>query len=358
MTNNQTSSSTIYIRTNGRGNAWPVPLGKEHPFYNKNNFEDLANASFSIIRYDADKQIEKELLIDAGHGTIQHLIKSSNRIPEAIFLTHPHIDHTLSIDWVVQSYWRQFHKRYPIYASPLCWEQTLATFPQLKNMVNFKALQPGKAVKVDEFDEMEITFLPVFHGESAVGAGILLFEHKKNANTHKALFTGDSLIPLLRKSDIEHLQNCDVVFTDANNRYPYPNSNHWSVCRPELIGEPESDLLKGWLQSKGSKINWLIRPNLPVKFNKTAHAYFDTFLRESYSGNKLILSVFDLAKAINPQNIHLVHYSGSEDNKHYGKEILNTEELQTWANKKASQAMLNTRFIVPRTNDLFNWINI
>ena len=348
------TKSSIFIRTNGRGNAWPIPLGKQHPFYNKNHFEDLANASFSIIEYDQNNKINKELLIDAGHGTIQYLIKSNNRIPEAIFLTHPHIDHTLSIDWIVQSYWRQYKKKFPIYASQLCWEQTLGSFPQLKNMVKFNALLPGKAATINEFPGMKLSFLPVFHGESAVGAGMLLFEYKES---RKALFTGDILIPLLRKSDILHLQNCDVVYTDSNNRYPYPNSNHWSICRPELINQNESELLKGWLQSRSNKTSWLIRPNLPIKFNKTIHGYFDVFLRESYSGQELILSIFDFSKAINPKKVHLVHYSGSEDNKHYGKEILNTVELENWANKKASQAMLKSKFIVPKTGNLFKWIS-
>lgn len=347
---------SIYIRTNGRGNAWPVPLGREHPFYNKSQFEDLANASFSIINLDSDKNIHKELLIDAGHGAIQYLIQSGNRIPDAIFLTHPHIDHTLSIDWIVQSYWRQYKKRYPIYASPLCWEQTLVTFPQLDKLVNFKPLYPGKARKIDEYPEMNVLFYPVFHGESALGAGMLLFEYEQTEKIRKALFTGDILIPLLRKRDLEYLQNCDVVYTDANNRYPYPNSNHWSVIRPELLDEKESEFLNGWLKSKANKINWLIRPNVPLKYNKTIHGFFEEFLKEKYSGQELVLSVFDLSEKINAQNIHLVHYSGIEDNKHYGKRILNTNELQLWVNKAALQLNLKSEFIVPKVGDMFQWV--
>jgi len=34
----------------GRGNVWPVVLGQEHTFYNRLNYEDLANASCSIIK--------------------------------------------------------------------------------------------------------------------------------------------------------------------------------------------------------------------------------------------------------------------------------------------------------------------
>ena len=346
----------INIRTNGRGNAWPIPLGKEHPFYNKTEINDLANASFSIIKNDSKNNIEKELLIDVGHGAIQFLLQNNNRIPDAIFLTHPHIDHTLSVDWVVQSYWRQYNKKYPIYASPLCWKQTLLTFPQLEKLVEFKPLFAGKSRKVDEFDDMNITFFPVFHGESASGSGMLFFEFTKPEKNYKALFTGDILIPLLRKRDLVKLQDCDIVCTDANNRYPYPNSNHWSVLRPELINEPDSEFLNGWLKSKGRKINWLIQPNVPVKYNKTIHGYFEEFLKEIYQGQELFLSVFDFSKKINTKNVNLVHYSGAEDFKHYGKEIFNTEKLQSWVNENAKTVNLESKFIVPKVGNIFKWV--
>ncbi len=338
----------LYIRTNGRGNAWPVPLGKKHPFYDKNNFEDIANASFSIIQSPDKSTIEKELLIDAGHGAIQYLIRHGNRIPDAVFLTHPHIDHTLSIDWIVQSNWRQSGKKFPVYASPLCWEQTLSNFPQIAHMVEFKPLLPAKSVQISEFDGIQVRFYPVFHGESAAGAGMLLFEYLNK----KMLFTGDILLPLLRKTDFEYLQNCDVLYTDANNRYPYPNSNHWSILRPELIDEKPSKFLNDWLKSKGNKFNWLIRPNLPLKFNKTIHGYFNKFLEEAYSGNELSLSVFDFSKQINAKKVFLVHYSGGEDFKHYGKEIFNATELQNFVDTKAKQSGLNTKFVVPEVG---NW---
>lgn len=341
----------LYIRTNGRGNAWPVPLGKEHPFYDRKNIEDLANASFSIIQSPDKSTIEKELLIDAGHGAIQYLIGHGNRIPDAIFLTHPHIDHTLSIDWIIQSYRRQTGKKFPVYASPLCWEQTLTNFPQISQMVDFKPLFPAKPIQVAEFEGIQVRFYPVFHGESAAGAGMLLFEYQNK----KMLFTGDILIPLLRKTDFEYLQNCDFVYTDANNRYPYPNSNHWSLIRPEMIGEEKSSYLNNWLQSKGKKFNWLVRPNLPLKFNKTIHGYFNKFLEEAYSGNELSLSVFDFAKQINAKKVFPVHYSGGEDFKHYGKEIFNTVELQNFVDEKAKQLGLESKFMIPKVGD---WENI
>ena len=38
--------SKYFIRVNGVGNAWPVPLGTGHPFYDAGEPEQLANVSF------------------------------------------------------------------------------------------------------------------------------------------------------------------------------------------------------------------------------------------------------------------------------------------------------------------------
>ena len=46
--------SKYYIRVNGVGNAWPVPLGTRHPFYDAGDIEQLANVSFSILKLSAD----------------------------------------------------------------------------------------------------------------------------------------------------------------------------------------------------------------------------------------------------------------------------------------------------------------
>ncbi len=48
-----------YLRINGRGNAWPIFLEKSHKFYDINNQNDYANASFSIIFEEYNKLITK-----------------------------------------------------------------------------------------------------------------------------------------------------------------------------------------------------------------------------------------------------------------------------------------------------------
>src|SRR3954447_21454633 len=45
----------------------------------------------------------------------------------------------------------------------------------------------------------------------------------------RLLFTGDLLCPLLRKADLDELQELTAIFADSNTRFPWPNSNHWSI---------------------------------------------------------------------------------------------------------------------------------
>ena len=333
------------IRTNGRGNAWPILLGKTHKLYNIKNVEDYANASFSIIKYNISESIiEKELLIDAGHGAIQYLLKHNNRIPEAIVLTHPHIDHSLSIDWIVQSYYKSTKTKYPLYASKMCWDLNLQFFPHLKNIVNFKEILPGKQIVITELDDLKLTFYPVFHGESALGAGMLYFEFPEYNNFKKVLFTGDLLCPLLRKDDYETLKNCDIVYADSNNRFPYPNSNHWS-----LSFNDKNNIFGNWQKAK-LRLSYLIRPNLPVKFNKHIHNYFEQIIKED---KELCFSVLEFANKINAKNVNLIHYSGSEDKKHYKKEILTEKKLAKWTNIQAKKQNIKSKFFVPKVSDIF-----
>ena len=160
----------------------------------------MANASFSILGLKGDEivtdPIQWSLLIDAGHGAVQQIIKNENRIPEAILLTHHHLDHTLGIDWVIQSFWFKHdkQKKYPVYASALCWEHTVAAYPHLQNMVELVELTPGKTIKIKEVNGVKVTAYPVCHGPRAFGAMMLVLNFE---NGKKVIFTGDCLCPLL-----------------------------------------------------------------------------------------------------------------------------------------------------------------
>ncbi len=381
----------IYIRVNGRGNAWPIPLGQEHPFYSRNNIEDYANTSFSIINTNGNKinlsesgrpdsvisykkihnhNINWEILIDAGHGIVQYLIKHNNRLPEAIVLTHPHIDHTLSIDWIIQSYYRyNNNKRYPVYASKLRWELVVQSFPHLKNIVKFNELKYGIPLKIKEAPNLKVIPFPVFHGENAPGATMLTFEYEdENLQKHKAIFSGDLLCPLIRHSGYQLLTDAKVLFVDANNRFPYPGCNHWSIISepPEKPGRERTNFLAQWKENLN--FSYLIAPHSTsrqtattmgagqasgqtVKQNKAIHPYFADFLKEK-NENKLCLSVLDFVKNISPQNTMLVHYSGGEDLKYYNKEQLSGAELLEWTNQQAKNHNISSKFYVPQVGSI------
>jgi hypothetical protein len=346
----------IYIRVNGTGNAWPVPLGSEHPFYDIENQEELANVSFSIIKSstrDINRDsIEWEILVDAGHGVVQYLIRHHNRLPEAIVLTHAHLDHTLSLDWIMQSHYKHYKKKkkMPLFASRPAWSFVEASFPQLTALAGFHELKPGVAGKINGIPELSMRYFPVYHGERANGPGMLVFEvDTKGAKPKKIIFTGDILCPLLRKADFRYLQEADYLFTDANNRFPYPASNHWSIS----VDAPEGSGESGYLREFREQISCthLIAPHIPVPRDREIHAYFDEFL--ACCNDLMPLSVLDFTARVRPRKVLLVHYGGIEDRNHHGQEILNPFQLENWAGAQAETRNLESQFIVPRPGDLF-----
>ena len=347
----------IHIRVNGTGNAWPVPLGSDHPFYDSGNPEELANASFSIIKSTSPEisrnSIEWEVLVDAGHGVVQYLIRHQNRIPEAIALTHSHLDHTLSLDWILQSHYKRYNKekRMPLYAGGPAWSFVEESFPQIPALTDYRELKPGVKIPVNGIPELSITLFPVYHGDRVRGPGMLVFETgEEREQPHKIIFTGDILCPLLRKRDYTYLKDADLVFVDANNRFPYPESNHWSISPHSPDDQGESKFLKVFREQ--ITCNHLIATHNTGKEDKACNEYFDEFL-EQCAGN-IPMSVLDFTEMINPRKLMLVHYGGIEDQNHNGMDILNPAQLQNWTNSEARAGKLTSEFIAPRPGDLFN----
>jgi glyoxylase-like metal-dependent hydrolase (beta-lactamase superfamily II) len=352
--------SKHYIRVNGVGNAWPVPLGTVHPFYDPGDPEQLANVSFSILKLSSDpvkgtidpQSIEWEVLIDAGHGIVQYLIRHGNRMPDAVVLTHAHLDHTLSLDWIIQSFYRLHgkEKRMPLYASRQGWDFFTSSFPQLPQLIDYHELKPGEKRDIEGIPGLELTPLPVYHGEKAPGPNMLVFEiGAPGKDPARVLFSGDLMCPLLRRADYRYLQEAGMAFLDANNRFPYTASNHWSICSEGPEGRSESKYLKAWRQQLSC--THLVAPHLPVVRDRVVHAYFDEFL--AYCDENMPLSVFDLCSRIRPLKTMLVHYSGMEDKNHNGGELLNPVQLENWANAEAERRGIASEFTVPRPGDLF-----
>jgi len=333
--------SQVQLRINGRGNAWPVFLGQDHPFYNREKHEDLSNASCSILKRNRkDKnEIEWELLIDAGHGTVQYFLQNHNRIPEAIFITHPHIDHFLGIDWIIQSYSKIYQKPYPVYATILTWKKILVAFPQLEPLVDFNELKPCKSKIVDQVPGVQITAYPVYHGQSAEGAAMFLFE----VEGKKILFTGDLLCPLLKEEDLNKLNSVDLLVTDANNRFPYPECNHWSIIS-ETDGEKPNYLMKF---IHNHSMGLLLTPHLKAYAPISYANCFNFFLENDFTLHQFIFDSLSFVKYTEPKQVVFLHYSGIEDEKYYQESILNPSELQSWIKNIIRNHSIDTAVTVP-----------
>lgn len=350
----------IWIRVLGRGNAWPVALGDEHPFYSGDSADNFSNAAFSIFSAKDEKAdpsaINWEILIDAGHGTVQYLLKYSNRLPEAIVLTHAHPDHTLAVDWVVHSHRRKYPngKKFPIYATRRSWEFFIQTTPLMAKYVEHKELKPGMTVDIEETDKLRVTSLPTFHGESAFGANMLVFEYPKSDHMEKVVFSGDVMCPLLRERDYHYIQDAKYLFVDSNNRFPYPSSNHWSFSSNDPKNNKISKFLTEWKEN--TSLSYLISTHTHHKYDRIVHRYFDQFLAENLSSLNIPLTIMEFLSYAPIKDVFLVHYSGDDDEKIYGEERLTQNELKKWANKQVQEFYLKVSIHLPNTGDVYKLV--
>ena len=331
------------ILVHGRGNAWPVPLGEEHPFYNREDPRDLSNASFSL-QLRTRNTLQSSVLIDAGHGTVQSLLSGDNRIPDCICLTHGHLDHTLSVDWVVQSFWRKHRKerRYPIYATLPVYRFLLQSYPHLADLTEHRELEFGETITACKELPFQLTPFPAYHGPGAIGASMLLFEYQD----HRVLFTGDLLAPMLRKEDYKHLAGTDLVVADTNNRFPWPRTNHWSFAASSTEAMKRIEIL----ESFAAELDWkkVAVPHVQEGISRKNREYLSQ-LEQEWRSAPSFLTILEFMEQIRPKKLMLVHYSGSEDRKYHGEEILSAGELQSWASDTIKRAGIPVHIVVPDT---------
>ncbi len=342
--------SGFYLKINGSGNAWPVLLEEEHPFYDRHAFRELTNASFSILEKDMGGNILSEILIDAGQGVVQEILTTRNRIPDVVVITHPHLDHTASLDWISRSYYEKHEtkKSLPVFCSGPCYRQITVSFPQLKHTIEHHELKPGQTVKLLPDGKISLTGFPLYHGDSAHGAMMMLF---KLLNGRKVLITGDILIPLLREKDVEKLKGTDYLVTDANNRYPYPRSNHWSITSelPGISGN-RSGLKE---LTDGLKIDRILAPHLFDEISEVSKCYFEE-IREEFDAQTVPASAVEFSARIGAAHLLCVHYSGGEDEKYHDRKRLSYPELAEWVKKQILSEGLIIDSGLPRAGDEYS----
>lgn len=330
----------------GKGNAWPVPLGETHPYYDRTRPEELSNAAFSLEVMEG-RELSGSILVDAGHGTIQSLLGGSNRIPDCVCLTHGHMDHTLSVDWIVQSYWRKVDQRrpYPIYASRPVQKVFLQSYPHLAGQVDFRTLEFGKQITLEHDSQISLTAYPVYHGQGAYGASMLLFK----LGDRSLLFTGDLLTPLLRKADYPAVRGVDMLVVDTNNRFPWPRTNHWSFAGDPGQSPGRSEVMANYFR----ELSWeqLILPFELQHADAPSKEYFKE-LETEWPLQKQPFTMVEFLRHAEPRSVMPVHYSGAEDLKYHHKAILGPAELAAWVRKESRAAGLKTQFVFPNAGDV------
>ncbi len=337
---------SLHLKVHGRGNAWPVLLGETHPYYDRNNSTELSNAAFSLLVKEGEEALN-HILIDAGHGTIQSLITGSNQIPEAVCLTHGHMDHTLSVDWIVKSFWRMNNKtrRYPIYATKPVGHFFIQSYPHLEDQVEFRNLDYGVPVQLNHSIPVTLTAFPVFHGAGAIGASMLLFE----SCGRRILFTGDLLTPLLRREDFSKLHGIDLLIVDANNRFPWPRTNHWSFAGDPGNPQTRNEILEHFCDDL--TLDQLRNPHLLSLSIPANQSYFKQVEKEWNVADQP-MTILEFLRIIEPRSVFPVHYSGAEDQKYHSQAILSQDEMSDWIISETRKVGLNTAFVFPNVGQV------
>jgi hypothetical protein len=328
----------------GTGNAWPVLISESHPFYDASRPGDLSNAAYSLERAD---QPTGKIIFDAGYGVIPFLINNGNEVPEAVILTHPHLDHTVSLDWITHSYFKKYNKKkkLPLYCSLRCYQTVIQSFPQLKDKLEFQELFPAEKTVIKELNEISITAYPLYHGNPAVGANMIKIDIEE---VPQFLLTGDILCPMLRETDYQDLIDIPFLIVDGNNRFPYPNSNHWSIVPYGPDGNSPGEYLENF-RGILSPSEFLSTHLLPFTHRNYLN-YFDQWLKDMNPA-KIELSILDFCNRISPGKTYIVHYSGGEDEKYYGQGKLGKEDLENWTRQHAGKL---TDFAIPGRGDSIN----
>lgn len=169
---------------------------------------------------------------------------------------------------------------------------------------------------------------------------MLLFEH----GGRRILFTGDILAPLLRREDYLKLQGIDLLVVDANNRFPWPRTNHWSFAAspPDLM--ERSPILEEFAE----KLDWSLVSLPQQQEGISAHNQaFLSQLEKEWDPAGLPLTIMEFMKRIQPGRVMLVHYSGAEDRKYSQEDLLSASALQNWASRTAQKYGIPGEIKVP-----------
>jgi glyoxylase-like metal-dependent hydrolase (beta-lactamase superfamily II) len=333
----------VAIRVNGRGNAWPVKLGATDLRATTllSRPTEYTNTSLSLLGLDGlpgQGTILWDVLVDVGQGVVPFLIQNGNQFPRALVLTHPHFDHVSGLDWLIPSYSsnRPDLLPLPVYTTRNCWSVVLQMFPYLASALALRELELGIATPVTEAPGLSLTAFPVYHGPFAPGAILTLVNYRdtRTDRDFRAIITGDLLCPLLRDEDRAMLESAEILFVDSNTRFPWPRSNHWSLTQRRPFQDQTAPALVEWLAQATSDV--LLLPHSPPDDAVTTPLLTELQAMSTLS-SQFDTTIMAFVRNMKPRRVKLVHYSGYEDWREYGRPILSDDLLAIWVRQEADR---------------------
>lgn len=254
----------LVVRVNGHHHAFQSELGRDtardrvlraDPFR-------AANTSCSVLLRDAESgQIALHLLFDVGLGVVNRLLEWAARggpqRVDAVFLTHPHLDHYAELDRLANSLQRARRLqgdepwRLPVYCTAPCAAQAFGergAFAWLAvsgrhGRITHRPVMPCQPVRFSvEGEVVTVTPVSVYHGPTAPEAVIYVVE----GAGRKVIFAWDVLrvveepaepseaeraahVTALPLAQAGLVRGVDLLFLDANTWLPHPSTGHLSI---------------------------------------------------------------------------------------------------------------------------------
>lgn len=252
----------LAIRVNGRQAAYLSYHGSSTARDRVLRFDPYrsANTSASVLLRDSEsRRILLHLLFDVGLGVVNSLEADAGETGsadvDALFLTHPHLDHYAELDRLAHGL-RGAHRgrgdkhfRLPLYCTAPCAERVIGQNGSFywvaakDGPALHRPIVPCEPVEFSAGGEtVTVTPVSVFHGPFAQGAVIYVVQ----ACGRKVIFGWD-LLRLVEAPEqplehekamsvtalpLEHaglVRDADVVFLDSTTWHPRPSMGHISI---------------------------------------------------------------------------------------------------------------------------------
>lgn len=257
---------TLVVRVHGHHHAFQGELGRDTARDRVLRADPYraANTSCSVlVRETGTGHLVLHLLFDVGLGVVNRLLdwaaRGGPQTVDAVFLTHPHLDHYAELDRLANSLQRARRLqgdeswRLPVYCTAPCAAQAFGergafawlAVPGRHGRVTHHPVTPCEPVRFAlNGDGAAVTVTPVsvYHGPTAPGAVIYVVE----GAGRKVIFAWDVLrvveepevpseperavhVTALPRTHAGLVRDADLLFLDANTWMPHPATGHLSM---------------------------------------------------------------------------------------------------------------------------------